>query len=78
MIRCLRLRPGRPESTSLTYFCADGECPAVIGSVMVYRDNYMTNSFARTRIPFGEDARTLKESARPKGHREHAEAAALL
>ncbi|MCY0903569.1 acyltransferase family protein [Arthrobacter sp. H14-L1] len=30
------------------YFCADGTCPAVIGNVLVYRDNHMTNTFAKT------------------------------
>jgi peptidoglycan/LPS O-acetylase OafA/YrhL len=30
------------------YFCSDSECPSVIGNVLVYRDNHMTNSFART------------------------------
>ncbi len=30
------------------YFCKNGTCPAVIGNVLVYRDNHMTNTFAKT------------------------------
>lgn len=30
------------------YFCRGGSCPAVIGNVLVYRDNHLTNTFART------------------------------
>ena len=30
------------------YFCADGMCDAVIGNVLVYRDNHITDSFAKT------------------------------
>lgn len=33
------------------YFCREGLCPAVIGNVLVYRDNHMTNTFAKTLAP---------------------------
>ncbi|MCQ1999231.1 acyltransferase family protein [Arthrobacter zhaoxinii] len=32
------------------YFCGDERCPAVIGNVLAYRDNHMTNTFARTLV----------------------------
>lgn len=32
-------------------FCRDGTCPAVIGNVLVYRDNHMTNTFAKSLGP---------------------------
>ena len=32
-------------------FCRDGLCPAVIGNVLVYRDNHMTNTFAKSLGP---------------------------
>lgn len=40
--------PGVDVIDLYPYFCADGECPSVIGNVLVYRDNHMTNSYART------------------------------
>ncbi|MCC3280945.1 acyltransferase [Arthrobacter sp. zg-Y324] len=30
------------------YFCPDGQCQAVLGNVLVYRDNHITDSFAKT------------------------------
>lgn len=30
------------------YLCRDGTCPAVLGNVLVYRDNHLTNTFAKT------------------------------
>ncbi|MBD1540739.1 acyltransferase [Arthrobacter sp. IA7] len=30
------------------YFCRNGSCPPVIGNVLVYRDNHLTATFART------------------------------
>jgi hypothetical protein len=33
------------------HFCRQGSCPAVIGNVLVYRDNHMTNTFAKTLAP---------------------------
>lgn len=38
-VRAVNLQP---------YFCQNGVCPAVIGNVLVYRDNHMTNTFAKT------------------------------
>lgn len=40
--------PGVDVIDLYPYFCSDGHCPSVIGNVMVYRDNHMTNSYART------------------------------
>lgn len=34
-----------------SYFCRDGRCPAVIGNVLVYRDNHLTNTYAKTLAP---------------------------
>ena len=31
-----------------SYFCRNGSCPPVIGNVLVYRDNHLTATFART------------------------------
>ncbi|KSU77607.1 Peptidoglycan/LPS O-acetylase OafA/YrhL, contains acyltransferase and SGNH-hydrolase domains [Pseudarthrobacter enclensis] len=40
------------ETTDLSrHFCRDGVCPAVIGNVLVYRDNHMTNTFAKSLAP---------------------------
>lgn len=33
------------------FFCREGLCPAVIGNVLVYRDNHMTNTFAKSLGP---------------------------
>ena len=33
------------------FFAVQGICPAVIGKVLVYRDNHMTNTFAKTLAP---------------------------
>lgn len=33
------------------HFCRNDLCPAVIGNVLVYRDNHMTNTFAKTLAP---------------------------
>lgn len=30
------------------YFCPEGRCEAVLGNVLVYRDNHITDSFAKT------------------------------
>jgi hypothetical protein len=30
------------------YFCRNGSCPPVIGNMLVYRDNHLTATFART------------------------------
>ncbi|MGO4453163.1 acyltransferase family protein [Arthrobacter sp. RAF14] len=30
------------------YFCVKGTCPAVVGNVLVYRDNHMTATYAKT------------------------------
>lgn len=40
--------PGVEVVDLYPYFCTDGACPSVIGNVLVYRDNHMTNTFART------------------------------
>lgn len=40
--------PGVDVIDLYPYFCTDGACPSVVGNVLVYRDNHMTNSFART------------------------------
>jgi peptidoglycan/LPS O-acetylase OafA/YrhL len=40
--------PGVEVIDLYPYFCTDGACPSVVGNVLVYRDNHMTNSFART------------------------------
>lgn len=40
--------PGVDVIDLYPYFCTDGRCPSVIGNVMVYRDNHMTNSYAKT------------------------------
>ncbi|MDQ0075257.1 peptidoglycan/LPS O-acetylase OafA/YrhL [Arthrobacter oryzae] len=40
--------PGVEVVDPYPYFCAEGACPSVVGNVLVYRDNHMTNSFART------------------------------
>ena len=40
--------PGVDVVDLYPYFCTEGRCPSVIGNVMVYRDNHMTNSYART------------------------------
>lgn len=29
-------------------FCREGTCPYVVGNVLVYRDNHVTDSFAQT------------------------------
>lgn len=42
------LVPGVKVLDLTSYFCRDGLCPAVIGNVLVYRDNHMTNTFAKT------------------------------
>lgn len=34
-----------------SYFCREGTCPTVIGNVLVYRDNHMTNTYAKTLAP---------------------------
>ncbi|MHA7295870.1 acyltransferase family protein [Pseudarthrobacter sp. MDT3-1] len=47
--------PGVEVIDFYPYFCADGACPSVVGNVLVYRDNHMTNSFARTLAsPLGQ------------------------
>lgn len=43
--------PGVELLDMSAYFCRQGVCPAVIGNVMVYRDNHMTNTFAKTLAP---------------------------
>ena len=43
--------PGVEVVDLYPYFCTDGQCPSVIGNVLVYRDNHMTNSYARTLAP---------------------------
>jgi peptidoglycan/LPS O-acetylase OafA/YrhL len=40
--------PGVEVVDLYPYFCTDGACPSVIGNVLVYRDNHMTNTFAKT------------------------------
>jgi hypothetical protein len=40
--------PGVEVVDLYPYFCTDGACPSVIGNVLVYRDNHMTNIFAKT------------------------------
>ncbi|MCZ2402802.1 acyltransferase [Paenarthrobacter sp. Z7-10] len=40
--------PGVKTVDFWNYFCHDVACPAVIGNVLVYRDNHMTNTFAET------------------------------
>lgn len=40
-------------------FCRGGTCPAVIGNVLVYRDNHMTNTFAKSLAPDLADALRL-------------------
>ncbi|MGO4803636.1 acyltransferase family protein [Arthrobacter sp. 2MCAF15] len=43
--------PGIEILDMSAYFCRNGVCPAVIGNVLVYRDNHMTNTFAKTLAP---------------------------
>lgn len=43
--------PGVEVLDMSAYFCRQGICPAVIGNVLVYRDNHMTNTFAKTLAP---------------------------
>lgn len=43
--------PGIEVLDMSAYFCRQGSCPAVIGNVLVYRDNHMTNTFAKTLAP---------------------------
>lgn len=45
------LVPGVEVLDMSDYFCRQGICPAVIGNVLVYRDNHMTNTFAKTLAP---------------------------
>ncbi|MCQ6271645.1 hypothetical protein M8J71_14270 [Pseudarthrobacter sp. R1] len=33
------------------YFCRSQLCPAVIGNVLVFRDNHLTNTFAKSLAP---------------------------
>jgi len=33
------------------YVCRGTTCPAVIGNVLVYRDNHLTNTFAKSLAP---------------------------
>ncbi len=40
--------PGVRAVDLWSYFCQGEVCPAVIGNVLVYRDNHMTNTFAKT------------------------------
>lgn len=40
--------PGVEVIDLYPYFCTSGVCPSVIGNVLVYRDNHMTNTFAKT------------------------------
>lgn len=51
---------GVPDNVALIdmtgYLCLDGECPAVLGNVLVYRDqSHMTAAFARTLAPMLEE-----------------------
>ncbi|MFF2029478.1 SGNH hydrolase domain-containing protein [Arthrobacter sp. NPDC058192] len=34
-----------------SHFCQQDVCPAVIGNALVYRDNHMANTFAKTLAP---------------------------
>ena len=43
--------PGVETIDLSRHFCRDGVCPAVIGNVLVYRDNHMTNTFAKSLAP---------------------------
>jgi hypothetical protein len=43
--------PGVETADLSRHFCRDGVCPAVIGNVLVYRDNHMTNTFAKSLAP---------------------------
>ncbi|WP_427006802.1 acyltransferase family protein [Pseudarthrobacter sp. H2] len=43
--------PGVEVIDLSSHFCRQGSCPAVIGNVLVYRDNHMTNTFAKTLAP---------------------------
>lgn len=43
--------PGVEILDMSAYFCRQGICPAVIGNVLVYRDNHLTNTFAKTLAP---------------------------
>ncbi|MFJ7750606.1 acyltransferase family protein [Arthrobacter sp. NPDC097144] len=42
-----KLANGRPVDLT-DYFCDETKCPSVIGNVLVYRDNHITNTFAQT------------------------------
>nr|WP_276309039.1 acyltransferase family protein [Specibacter cremeus] len=48
----LKVAAGRVPGTGVVdlhdYLCRDGICPAVVGNVLVYRDNHLTATFART------------------------------
>ena len=43
--------PGVETVDLSRHFCRDGVCPVVIGNVLVYRDNHMTNTFAKSLAP---------------------------
>nr|WP_314213169.1 acyltransferase family protein [Pseudarthrobacter equi] len=43
--------PGVETIDLSRHFCRDGVCPVVIGNVLVYRDNHMTNTFAKSLAP---------------------------
>ncbi|MCQ1955041.1 acyltransferase [Arthrobacter sp. zg-Y826] len=45
------MRLNNSRQVDLTdYFCDDQRCPAVVGNVLAYRDNHITNTFARTLV----------------------------
>ncbi|WP_422933681.1 acyltransferase family protein [Sinomonas sp. P47F7] len=51
LVAAARQVPGVDIIDLSRLFCRDGACPAVVGNVLVYRDNHMTNTFAKTLAP---------------------------
>jgi hypothetical protein len=43
--------PGVEVLDMSDYLCRQETCPAVIGNVLVYRDNHLTNTFAKSLAP---------------------------
>lgn len=43
--------PGVEVLDMSDYLCRQATCPAVIGNVLVYRDNHLTNTFAKSLAP---------------------------
>ncbi|WP_440900448.1 SGNH hydrolase domain-containing protein, partial [Actinosynnema sp.] len=47
--------PGGKAVDLTDWFCDADKCPAVVGNVVVYRDNHITDSYASTLVkPLGD------------------------